>query len=185
MAPPCLMPPPRLSPGQPPSPLHNLQVKLCLDTFFSQCCRPFGLLLQATGHNRARQRDKISQLQEEADRLDNMLNALSLSGDGVSAKPHSLFLGTWLLYHVLKLMVQYTLSGFELDLYSAHEWAMVWWYLYELLYPWPINCLHRADTVLSEHMENMDKDKKDKGGKGKRKAKAVTKKGVKSRPYLT
>ena len=114
-----------------------------------------------------------------------MLNTLSISGDGASGKPHSLYLGTWLLYHVLKLMVRYTLSGFELDLYSAHEWAMVWWYLYELLYPWLINCLHRADTVLSEHMENMDKDKRDKGGKGKKKAKAVTKKGVKSRPYLT
>merc|ERR1719422_112080 len=192
MAPPCLLPAPKSSPGTPPSPLHTLQVKLCLETFFSQCCRPFGLLLQATGHNRARQRDKISQLleefstvQEEADRLDNMLNTLSISGDGASGKPHSLYLGTWLLYHVLKLMVRYTLSGFELDLYSAHEWAMVWWYLYELLYPWLINCLHRADTVLSEHMENMDKDKRDKGGKGKKKTKATTKKGVKSRPYLT
>jgi len=192
MLPPCLLPAPRSSPGIPLSPLHTLQVKLCLDTFFSQCCRPFGLLLQATGHNRARQRDKISQLleefstvQEEADRLDNMLNTLSMSGDGASGKPHSLYLGTWLLYHVLKLMVRYTLSGFELDLYSAHEWAMVWWYLYELLYPWLINCLHRADTVLSEHLENMDRDKRDKGGKGKKKAKAVTKKGVKSRPYLT
>jgi len=192
MLPPCLLPAPRSSPGIPTSPLHTLQVKLCLDTFFSQCCRPFGLLLQATGHNRARQRDKISQLleefstvQEEADRLDNMLNTLSMSGDGASGKPHSLYLGTWLLYHVLKLMVRYTLSGFELDLYSAHEWAMVWWYLYELLYPWLINCLHRADTVLSEHLENIDRDKRDKGGKGKKKAKAVTKKGVKSRPYLT
>ena len=102
-------------------------------------------------------------MQEEADRLDNMLNTLSISGDGASGKPHSLYLGTWLLYHVLKLMVRYTLSGFELELYSAHEWAMVWWYLYELLYPWLINCLHRADTVLSEHMENMDRDKRDKG----------------------
>jgi len=192
MAPPCLLPAPRTSPGLPPSPLHTLQVRMCLETFFSQCCRPFGLLLQATGHNRARQRDKISQLleefstvQEEADRLDNMLNTLSMSADGASGKPHSLFLGTWLLHHVLKLMVQYTLSGFELELYSVHEWAMVWWYLYELLYPWLINCLHRADTVLSEHMENMDKDKKDKGGKGKKKTKAATKKGVKARPYLT
>ena len=97
--------------------------------------------MQATGHNRARQSDKISQLmeefstvQEEADRLDNMLNTLSLSGDGASGKANSLFLGTWLIYHVLKLMV-----------YSVNKWAMVWWYLYELLYPWLINCLHRAD----------------------------------------
>merc|ERR1719419_1050611 len=192
MAPPCLLPAPRVVPGSTQSPLHSQQVRMCLDTFFSQCCRPFGLLLQATGHNRARQRDKISQVleefssvQEEADRLDNMLNTLSLSGEGASGKPHSLFLGTWLLYHVLKLMVRYTLSGFELELYSVHEWAMVFWYLYELLYPWLINCLHRADTVLSEHIENIDREKREKGGKGKKKTKAMTKKGVKSRPYLS
>jgi len=192
MAPPCLLPAPRVVPGAPQSPLHSQQVRMCLDTFFSQCCRPFGLLLQATGHNRARQRDKISQVleefssvQEEADRLDNMLNTLSLSGEGASGKPHSLFLGTWLLYHVLKLMVRYTLSGFELELYSVHEWAMVFWYLYELLYPWLINCLHRADTVLSEHIENIDREKREKGGKGKKRTKAMTKKGVKSRPYLS
>ena len=45
-------------------------------------------------------------LQEEADRLDTMLNTLSLAGEGgAAARPHSLYLGTWLLYHVLKLMV--------------------------------------------------------------------------------
>ena len=187
MAPPCLLPAPRTSPGQPGSQLHTLQVKLCLDAFFSQCCRPFGLLVQATGHNRARQRDKISQVlddfctvQEEADRLDNMLNSLAQGGAG---RPHSLYLGTWLLFHVLRLMVRYILSGWELELYSGHEWAMMWWYLYELLYPWMVNCLHRADTVLSEHLESTDRDKK--GNKNKKKPKPANKKGVKSRPYIS
>ena len=187
MAPPCLMPPPRLSPGQPGSPLHNLQVKLCLDTFFSQCCRPFGLLVQTTGHNRARQRDKICLvleefcgLQEEADRLDNMLNSLG----AVVGQQHNLYIGTWLLYHVLKLMIRYILSGLELELYSVHEWAMMWWYLHELLYPWLINCLHRADTLLTQHNDNAEKDKKA-GAKNKKKSKPTSKKGVKSRPYLT
>ena len=32
-------------------------------------------------------------------------------------------------------------------------------YLYELLYPWLINCLHRADSLLAEHIENQDKEK--------------------------
>jgi len=178
-----------LSPPRPSSPLHTLQVKLCLDTFFSQCCRPFGLLLQATGHNRARQRDKIallleefSTVQEEADRIDSMLNTISVSSEGASGKPHSLFLGTWLLYHVLKLMVRYVLSGFELELYSVHEWRMVFWYLYELLYPWLINCLHRADSLLAEHIENQDKEKA-RAGKSKKKTKASAKK-PKLRPYL-
>ncbi len=187
MAPPCLLPAPKSSPGQPGSQIHTLQVKLCLDAFFSQCCRPFGLLLQATGHNRARQRDKISQVledfcavQEEADRLDTMLNSLAQGGAG---RPHSLYLGTWLLYHVLRLMVRYILGGWELELYSQHEWAMMWWYLYELLYPWMVNCLHRADTVLSEHLETADKDKK--GNKNKKKPKPANKKGMKSRPYIS
>ena len=184
MAPPCLLPPPKSGPGQVTSPVHSLQVKLLLDAFFSQCCRPFGLLIQASGHNRARQRDKISQVleefcsvQEEADRLDNMLNSLAAG----SSRPHVLYLGTWLLYHVLKLMVSYILSGWELELYSSHEWSMMWWYLYELLYPWLINCLHRADTVLSEHLDNVDKDKKN---KNKKKSKPANKKGVKPRPYM-
>lgn len=187
MAAPALLPAPRSSPA---SPLHTLQVKLCLDTFFSQCCRPFGLLLQATGHNRARQRDKIAQLleefstvQEEADRIDSMLNTISLSAEGASGKPHSLFLGTWLLYHVLRLMVRYVLSGFELELYSVHEWPMVFWYLYELLYPWLINCLHRADSLLAEHLDFQEKEKA-KMSKSKKKVKASTKK-PKMRPYLT
>lgn len=186
MAPPCLMPAPRILPGQPPSPLHTLQVKLCLETFFSQCCRPFGLLIQTTGHNRARQRDKIClvleefcSLQEEADRLDNMLNSLGAA----VGRQHNLYIGTWLLYHVLKLMIRYILSGFELELYSVHEWSMMWWYLFELLYPWLINCLHRADTLLSEHLETVDREKK--LAKNKKKSKPGSKKAAKSRPYLT
>ena len=189
MAPACLLPAPRTPPGQPPSPLHTLQVKLCLDAFFSQCCRPFGLLLQATGHNRARQRDKIScvledfcAVQEEADRLDNMLNSVAAGGRPVT-QPQVLYLGTWLLYHVLRLMVRYVVSGWELELYSGHEWAMMYWYLYELLYPWMINCLHRADTVLSDHLDTVDKDKK--LSKNKKKPKSGAKKGMKSRPYIT
>merc|ERR1712098_932389 len=139
-------------------------------------------MVQATGHNRARQRDKISQVlddfcsvQEEADRLDNMLNTLTGG--------HVLYLGTWLLYHVLKLMVRYVLSGFELELYSVHEWPMVFWYLYELLYPWLINCLHRADTLLADHLEAQEREKA-KLAKSKKKAKALSRK-PRVRPYLT
>ena len=97
---------------------------------------------------------------------------------------NNLYIGTWLLYHVLKLMIRYILSGLELELYSVHEWAMMWWYLHELLYPWLINCLHRADTLLTQHNDNAEKDKKA-GAKNKKKSKPTSKKGVKSRPYLT
>jgi len=188
MAPPALLPPPPRSPGQPPSPLHTLQVKQCIDTFFHQCTRPFGLLLQTCGHNRARQREKIQMIlgdfltvQEEADKIDNMLNTLSRQAEGGSGEPHALYLSTWLIYHVLRLMIRFVVSGFELELYASHEYPYVFFYLHDLLYPWLINCLHRADTTISEHNAAVEARKKD---KSKKKTKSGAKKqNGKHRPY--
>ncbi len=147
------------------------------------------LLLQAFGHNRARQRDKIATVieefaavQEEADKLDNMLNAVAASAAAAAATlPSSssasssspsqsseaaavaaagrssvLFFSTWLLYHVLRVMVRYILSGFELELYSQHEYPYLYWYLYELLFPWLASCLQRADAHLLEHEQSLE-----------------------------
>lgn len=190
IVPPALLPPPPRSPGQAPSPIHSLQVKQCLDTFFSQCARPFGLLLRACGHNRARQRDKMvlileefSTVQEEADKIDNMLNSLSLQSEGGSGQSHALFLTTWLLYHVIRVMVRYVLSGFELELYARHEYCYIFYYLHELLYPWLINCLHRADNILSEHNERTEARRRDKNKKKQAKS-ASTKHPQLRRPYL-
>ena len=46
-------------------------------------------------------------------------------------------------------MIRYILSGFELELFSLHEYPYMYWYLYELLYPWLTTCLHRAESCLS------------------------------------
>ena len=64
-------------------------------------------------------------------------------GEGGSGQPHALYLTTWLLYHVIRVMIRYVLSGFELELYARHEYPYIFYYLHELLYPWLINCLHR------------------------------------------
>ena len=99
-----------------------------------------------------------------------MLNAVSTHCSGASgessdaaaaaaARPHMLFFSTWLLYHVLRLMVRYLQSGFELELYSVHEYPYVYWYLYELLYPWLTTCLHRADTYLVESEQTLEAQK--------------------------
>jgi hypothetical protein len=105
----------------------------------------------------------------QADKLDTMLNAVtssnasSLSSSDSSVVSNSrtnmLFFSTWLLYHVLRLMVRYLLSGFELELYSVHEYPYLYWYLYELLYPWLTTCLHRADTYLIEYEQNLEAQK--------------------------
>eukprot|EP00088_Acartia_fossae_P044709 TRINITY_DN4761_c0_g1_i1.p1 TRINITY_DN4761_c0_g1~~TRINITY_DN4761_c0_g1_i1.p1 ORF type:complete len:760 (+),score=180.75 TRINITY_DN4761_c0_g1_i1:119-2281(+) len=136
------------------------QVRQCLDMFFFQCCRPFGFLLQSYGHNRARQREKLAAVleefftpQEEADKIDKMLNSLTLhvEGDsGGSEQQQSLYLSSWLIYHVIKIMIKYILSGFELELFAVHEYTYIFFYLHDLLYPWLINCLHRADISRKE-----------------------------------
>lgn len=57
IAPPVLMPKSTL--------LQNHQAKEYVDSFFSRCVTLFGSLLQLTGHNRARQRDKLAHLLED------------------------------------------------------------------------------------------------------------------------
>lgn len=52
---------------------------------------------------------------------------------------------------IFPVIFRYLLSGFELELYSVHEYPYIFWYLYELLFPWLTTCLHRADTYLIEH----------------------------------
>jgi len=43
-------------------------------------------------------------------------------------RQHLACLGTWILYHNLRIMIQYLLSGFELELYSMHEYYYIYWY---------------------------------------------------------
>ncbi|KAA0202501.1 hypothetical protein HAZT_HAZT008357 [Hyalella azteca] len=55
--------PPALMPKAPV--MSNPQAKAYVDNFFTQCVRPFEQLLQMSGHNRARQRDKVTELLRE------------------------------------------------------------------------------------------------------------------------
>lgn len=57
IAPPVLMPKSTL--------LQNHQAKEYVDSFMSHCVGLFGSLLQLTGHNRARQRDKLAHLLDD------------------------------------------------------------------------------------------------------------------------
>lgn len=57
IAPPALMPKSTL--------LQNHQAKEYVDSFLSHCVTLFGNLLQLSGHNRARQRDKLAHLLED------------------------------------------------------------------------------------------------------------------------
>ncbi|XP_014293858.1 N-alpha-acetyltransferase 35, NatC auxiliary subunit [Halyomorpha halys] len=172
ISPPVLMPRSQL--------LNNPQVKDFLECFLGHCVRPFSNLIQLCGHNRARQRDKLAHLledfanlQDEAERVDAYLHSLSKKCENV--RPHLACFGTWVLYHTLRVMIMFLLSGFELELYSTHEYHYIFWYLYEFLYGWLVSSLSRADAFLSEQ-EILNEQ-----NKTKRRCKSKLKK--KARPY--
>lgn len=90
-------------------------------------------LIEIFGFNRARQRDKIARLldnfaslQDEAERVDTFLHK-QLNGESTSVGTCRTNFGTWVLYHCLKAMSIFLLSGLELELYSVHEYLYVFW----------------------------------------------------------
>ncbi|XP_063981610.1 N-alpha-acetyltransferase 35, NatC auxiliary subunit [Diachasmimorpha longicaudata] len=164
--------------------LQNHQARECVELFFYHCTSLFGSLLQLSGHNRARQRDKLAHLLEdfatlhdEAERVDRHLNTLSLKND--SSRSHLACFGTWIFYHTLRVMVMYLLSGFELELYSIHEYHYIYWYLYQFLYGWLVSALTRADSFLMEQEIHSEMQK----GRGGKKSAKSKKKKMAPRPY--
>ncbi|XP_072945563.1 N-alpha-acetyltransferase 35, NatC auxiliary subunit-like [Epargyreus clarus] len=146
-----------------------------VENFLARCVRPFAVLLQVCGHNRARQRDKLALLldefaglQEEAESVD----AVASGGTGA----RSCF-GTWLLYHVLRVMIAYLLSGLELELYSVHEYHYIFWYLYEFLYGWLVSALGRAEGLAGEAAKRSDA-KRSCARKQKRRTKPYAREGL-------
>lgn len=76
-------------------------------------------------------------------------------------------------------MIMYLLSGFELELYSVHEYHYIFWYLYQFLYGWLVSALTRADTFLMEQEAHSEAHK----GRGGKKSAKSKKKKVAPRPF--
>ena len=68
IAPPALMPKSTL--------LQNHQAKECVDNFLIHCANFFSTLLQTSGHNRARQRDRLAYLFENFAALQDEVHKL-------------------------------------------------------------------------------------------------------------
>ncbi|XP_058458591.1 N-alpha-acetyltransferase 35, NatC auxiliary subunit isoform X3 [Malaya genurostris] len=127
----------------------------CVDSFFAYNEHTFSVLFEICGYNRARQRDKLgimlsnfANLQDEAERVDAYLHSLSMKNE--NPRQHLACFGTWVLYHCLRAMSFFLLSGLELELYSVHEYLYIFWYLYQFLFGWIVSALTRADTFLVE-----------------------------------
>ncbi|ELT98724.1 hypothetical protein CAPTEDRAFT_112621 [Capitella teleta] len=158
---------------------NNAPAKEYVDAFLAHCVRPVFNLLQTVGHNRARQRGKwahlleeLGTLQDEADKVDAYLHSVLVKME--PGKQHLACFGTWVLYHTLQVMLNFTLSGFELELYAVHEYHYVYWYLFEFLYNWLISTLSRAGTLLWEQETAEQCHQKTKSGKKGKKNKRRT-----------
>ncbi|XP_065061823.1 N-alpha-acetyltransferase 35, NatC auxiliary subunit-like [Rhopilema esculentum] len=159
------------------SPLNSSQEAKDIATMFvGKASMVMLSLLHGHGHNRARQRERLADtleelgnLQEEADKADSALNQILLGID--NKRQHLACFGSWVLYHTLKVMIEYILLGFELELFNPHEFHYVYWYL-DFLAGWGINCLSRAEKLVVAQEQYIDKKcgKKDK----KRKKELIT-----------
>uniref|UniRef100_UPI00358DE771 N-alpha-acetyltransferase 35, NatC auxiliary subunit isoform X2 n=1 Tax=Myxine glutinosa TaxID=7769 RepID=UPI00358DE771 len=160
---------------------NNAQAREYVETFITHAVRPFCSLIQIHGHNRARQRDKLahiledfSALQDEAEKMDASLHAMLSKQE--PQRQHLACVSTWVLYHNLRIMIHYILSGFELELYNVHEYHYIFWYLSELLYGWLISTLSRADAAqLAEERftEEAQKSRSSKKVKKKKRARPL------------
>lgn len=146
----------------------NQEAKDIATAFLGKASMAMLSLLHAHGHNRARQRERLGDileelgnLQDEADKADSELNVIMQSID--NKRQHLACFGSWVLYHTLKVMVEYILLGFELGLFNPHEFHYVYWYL-DFLSAWGINCLSRAERLVVGQEQFIEKKcgKKDK-----------------------
>ncbi|XP_045436034.1 N-alpha-acetyltransferase 35, NatC auxiliary subunit isoform X5 [Pipistrellus kuhlii] len=120
----------------------------------------------------------------QAEKVDAALHTMLLKQE--PQRQHLACLGTWVLYHNLKIMIQYLLSGFELELYSMHEYYYIYWYLSEFLYAWLMSTLSRADgSQMAEEriMEEQQKGRSSKKTKKKKKVRPLSREITMSQAY--
>ena len=102
-------------------------------------------------------------MQDEAEKVDAALHTMVLKQE--PHRQHLACLGTWVLYHNLRIMIQYLLSGFELELYSMHEYYYIYWYLSEFLYAWLMSTLSHADGSQMAEERIMEEQQKGRSSK--------------------
>lgn len=127
------------------NPKHTLasdNIQVYIESFFRYCINSntFMQFIRLCGFNRARQREKLTRfigtfdsIQVEAARLDSHINMLAnergMEGKEFEATSlkYSAQFGTWVLYNCFRAMMMYLMSGFELELYSVHEFLYIYW----------------------------------------------------------
>ncbi|XP_039954973.1 N-alpha-acetyltransferase 35, NatC auxiliary subunit homolog [Bactrocera neohumeralis] len=189
--------PPVLNPKHPLA--SDQKIQMYLDTFFRYCIslNTFTQFIRICGFNRARQRDKLARfidgfdtIQVEAARLDSHLTILAneKASEGneahATALKHSCQFATWVLYNSFRAMMLYLMSGFELELYSVHEFLYIYWYPYELLIGFIVSALTRTENNLLVQEEYAEHQSRLHGSSNSKNRKPKPKKNKKQqKPY--
>ncbi|XP_037941974.1 N-alpha-acetyltransferase 35, NatC auxiliary subunit homolog, partial [Teleopsis dalmanni] len=185
------------------NPKHALatdrKIQMHLETFFRYCASmsTFVQFIRICGYNRARQREKLSRflesfesIQVEAARLDSHLSVLASEKAAEGNEPHATALkysaqfSTWVHYNCFRAMMLYLMSGFELELYSVHEYIYIYWYPYELLIGFIVSALTRTENnwlVQEEYAEQLSRLQS--GGNGKNRKTKPKKNKKQQKPY--
>ncbi|CAD6998595.1 unnamed protein product [Ceratitis capitata] len=188
--------PPVLNPKHPLA--SDPKIQMHLDTFFRYCIslNTFTQFIRICGFNRARQRDKLARfvdsfdsIQVEAARLDShmtiMANEKAAEGNEAhaTALKHSSQFATWVLYNCFRAMLLYLMSGFELELYSVHEFMYIYWYPHELLISFMISALTRTENNLLVQEEYAEHQSKLQGINSKNRKPKLKKNKKQQKPY--
>ncbi|RUS25875.1 hypothetical protein BC938DRAFT_471527, partial [Jimgerdemannia flammicorona] len=132
-----------------------MEVKELVNRFLDRAARPFKVRMfvsclqsfidnvKTQCHNRARLRRMLCKLlndweslQDEAEQMDAQLHMLAKidpvvlgldTTNGEASYPY--YLSSWVFHQKLAMMEEVLFLGFELELYGAHEYLMVYWYL--------------------------------------------------------
>lgn len=128
------------------------------NVFLDYCQKSFSQLVHVYGHNPSRQYERFS-----VELIASFKN-LQYESAFVNSMAYS-----WTTYHLVRLCIKYVLSGLELDLFSAHEYPYVFWYLYEILYINEREQLELARQFMESQTLAEDAQRKAKGKKNRRK----------------
>ncbi|CAF0815780.1 unnamed protein product [Didymodactylos carnosus] len=136
-----------------------------IENFFQRSAVPFSDLFYSLCNNRARTREKLSNLLEEfsvlqdaSEKLDNWLQKFMLNifeqqtinnNQVITTIEKTSYFLNFILHWTLSIMEYYIYLGFELDLYSKRELYDLYFYLAQIILFTHITVYTRADYILT------------------------------------
>lgn len=122
-----------------------------LEEFIGECQKPFYSAIATLGHNPARQYERFPE-------LITAFKSLQYSALLINSAFNNSIIYSWTTYNLARVCIKYVVSGFELELFSAHEYPYIFWYLYDILYRNEREQLELAKQCIIESQINSAED---------------------------